>query len=322
MIDFALGLYFASLAVRGWMRGLVREVMDLAGLVIGVIFGVRFSATAGAFIEGWSGLGSGTSRILGGFAIFLGIGLVASVVSHYLGKVMRMPGLNLSNRIGGSALAFGWGWVLATVVISIATVAPLPAEWQDRLTESDLTGLLTDEEQPVQVAIKRFTGDRTLQSALNFNRLIGDQRVVLDPDETYEMEPALPEEVLRDREAEQVIFDLVSIARLDAGVPTLTWDERLAEIAAAYARDMAVRGYFGHVSPEGASVADRVEAAGVPYRIVGENLALAITAEIAHEGLMESDGHRANIEHAEFRNVGVGVMDTPFGLVVVQVFHG
>lgn len=322
MIDFALGLYFASLVVRGWVRGLVREVMDLVGLVIGVIVGVRFSATAGAFIEGWSGLGSGTSRILGGFAIFLGIGLVASIVSHYLGKVMRMPGLNLSNRIGGSALAFGWGWVLATVVISIASVAPLPTEWQERLAESDLAALLTDEQQPVQLAIKHFTGDRTLQAALNLNRLIGGQRVVLDPDETYEIEPALPDDVRRDQEADQAIFDLVNIARMDAGVPPLVWDERLAEVAAAYARDMATRGYFGHTSPEGESVVDRIEAAGVPYRLVGENLALAITAEVAHEGLMESEGHRANIEHPEFRNVGIGVMDTPFGLVVVQVFHG
>lgn len=322
MIDFALGLYFASLVVRGWLRGLVREVMDLAGLVVGVFVGVRFSAPAGAFIEGWSGLGSGASRILGGFTVFLGVGLVASIISHYLGKVMRLPGLNLSNRIGGSALAFGWGWVLATVIISIASVAPLPTEWQDRLAESDLVAMLTDEQQPVQLAIKQFTGDRTLQSALNLDRLIGGQRVVLDPEETYEIEPASPDEVQRDREAEQVIFDLVNVARRDKGLSPLIWDERLAEVGAAYAREMATRGYFGHTSPEGESVVDRIEEAGVPYRLIGENLALAVTAEVAHEGLMESEGHRANIEHPEFRNVGIGVVDTPFGLVVVQVFHG
>ena len=37
MIDFLLGLYFAGLALRGWLRGLVREAMDLAGLVLGIV---------------------------------------------------------------------------------------------------------------------------------------------------------------------------------------------------------------------------------------------------------------------------------------------
>ena len=233
MIDFVLGLYFASLFVRGWMRGLVREVMDLIGLVVGVLFGVRFSKGAGEFFESWTGLGPGTSRVLGGVVVFMGVGLAASILAHYLGRVMKMPGLNLSNRLGGSVLAFGWGWILATIVISVASVAPLPVEWQDRLAESDLATMLTDEEQPAQLAIKKFTGDRTLQSALNFDRLIGDDRVVLDPGETYEIEPTASEEIFRKREDERVIFDLVNIARRDAGVSTLEWNERLAEVGRA-----------------------------------------------------------------------------------------
>ena len=51
-------------------------------------------------------------------------------------------------------------------------------------------------------------------------------------------------------------------------------------------------------------------------------LALSVTAEMAHEGLMASEGHRANILRDEFRNVGIGVVDTPNGLLIVQLFHG
>ena len=32
MIDFLLGLYLAGLAVRGWLRGFVKELLDLIGL--------------------------------------------------------------------------------------------------------------------------------------------------------------------------------------------------------------------------------------------------------------------------------------------------
>ena len=53
----------------------------------------------------------------------------------------------------------------------------------------------------------------------------------------------------------------------------------------------------------------------------GENLALAPTTEFAHEGLMNSPGHRANILNGQFRRVGIGVLDGGiYGKMFVQEF--
>jgi uncharacterized protein YkwD len=41
----------------------------------------------------------------------------------------------------------------------------------------------------------------------------------------------------------------------------------------------------------------------------GENLAYAPSVAIAHEGLMNSPGHRENILRASFNKLGVGVID-------------
>ncbi len=322
MIDFILGLYFASLAVRGWIRGFVREVMDLLGLVIGILAGIRFSEAAGRFIESWSGIGPGTARVVGGIVIMIGVGLALALVANWLGKVMRLPGLNLTNRLGGGALAFGWGWMLATILISVASVVPLPDEWQAQFDESTLVSILIDEEQPAQQAIRGVTGDRTLQAALNFEQLLGGERVVLDPEASYAIDPVDSEEVERDRAAEQELFELVNRARLEAGLDVLDWHERLSDVAEEYARRMATEGFFSHVAPDGSTLGSRVAEGGVPYRIVGENLALAVTVPIAHDGLMESPGHRANILHEEFSSVGIGIVETPYGLIAVQVFHG
>ncbi len=35
MVDFVLGVYFTGLFVRGWLRGFVKEAMDLIGLIVG-----------------------------------------------------------------------------------------------------------------------------------------------------------------------------------------------------------------------------------------------------------------------------------------------
>ena len=85
---------------------------------------------------------------------------------------------------------------------------------------------------------------------------------------------------------------------------------------------MFARGYFAHDTPEGRSPFDRMREANVRFTTAGENLALAPTIPVAHTGLMNSPGHRANILRREFGRVGIGVMDGGMrGLMVSQEFR-
>jgi uncharacterized protein YkwD len=84
---------------------------------------------------------------------------------------------------------------------------------------------------------------------------------------------------------------------------------------------MFKRGYFAHVTPEGVDPFQRMDAAGIHYVTAGENLALAPTLDIAHDGLMNSPGHRANILNPAYRKVGIGVLDGGvYGEMFVQEF--
>jgi uncharacterized membrane protein required for colicin V production len=322
MVDFLIGSAFAALAVRGWFRGLVREFFDLVGLIVGAVAGIRFAEPVGSFIETWSGVSPGTARIIGGVAIFVLIGIGASIAAHYAGRAMSMPGFGLTNRVGGAVLAAGWGWVLATIVFSLLSLAPLPERWQALIDESRVAAALTDPDQPVQVALRRLSDDRSLQAALGLDGLLGGESVVLDPAETFEIEPADPAELDRRPALEDQDVELVNRERLAIGLQPLAANQTLSDVAAAYARQMAEGGFFGHTSPDGATVSDRVRAVGVRFIVVGENLALAATLESAHDGLMDSEGHRANILSTSFTEVGVGVVDGPLGVIVVQVFTG
>jgi uncharacterized protein YkwD len=65
-----------------------------------------------------------------------------------------------------------------------------------------------------------------------------------------------------------------------------------------------------------------MHAAKISFTTAGENLALAPTIPVAHAGLMNSPGHRANILRREFGRVGIGVMDGGMrGLMVSQEFR-
>ncbi|HEY0432465.1 MAG TPA: CAP domain-containing protein, partial [Chitinophagaceae bacterium] len=115
---------------------------------------------------------------------------------------------------------------------------------------------------------------------------------------------------------------LVNEERAKQGLRPLAPDPELTNVARAHSQDMFARGYFAHISPEGKSPFDRMDQAHVQYNTAGENLALAHSLTIAHNGLMNSPGHRANILNPAFGRVGIGILDGGFyGLMVSQEFR-
>lgn len=117
------------------------------------------------------------------------------------------------------------------------------------------------------------------------------------------------------------MFDLVNRDRLyysgGARLQPLRWNRKLAAVARAHSLDMARRGYFNHVSPDGRSVEDRLGAAGIVWHREGENIAIAdgvVQAESAFMGEPRfQKNHRWNILNPHYTDVGVGIVRGPNG---------
>lgn len=123
------------------------------------------------------------------------------------------------------------------------------------------------------------------------------------------------------KDLEQAMLRLINSERKKEGLGIITADEELAVVARKHSADMFTRGYFSHYTPEGKSPFDRIRKDGINFRIAGENLALAQTLQLAHQGLMESTGHRANILHKSFGRAGIGILDGGIhGIIVTQLF--
>lgn len=106
----------------------------------------------------------------------------------------------------------------------------------------------------------------------------------------------------------QEALSTVNAARLGAGRHALDPDARLDRAAQIHAEDMLRRSYYDHASPEGATPLGRVQAAGFPASVVGENLAAGMrTLPEAMAGWLRSSGHRRNILEPRFTHLGVGV---------------
>jgi uncharacterized protein YkwD len=107
---------------------------------------------------------------------------------------------------------------------------------------------------------------------------------------------------------EYQLFDLTNASRANHQLPILTWDEHVRETARKHSSDMALNQYFSHTNLEGESPFDRLEEDQVSFHTAGENLAYGQFSSIfAHEGLMNSMGHRKNILQKDYEYLGVGV---------------
>lgn len=104
------------------------------------------------------------------------------------------------------------------------------------------------------------------------------------------------------------MFDLTNATRVQHGLLPLQWDEKVRGTARKHSADMAEHNYFNHTNLKGESPFDRMLADQITFTVAGENLAYGQFSSIfAHEGLMNSIGHRENILKADFDYLGVGV---------------
>ena len=106
---------------------------------------------------------------------------------------------------------------------------------------------------------------------------------------------------------EQKVVELVNIERQKVGLPALTLDSAISNVARTKSKDMATNNYFAHQSPTYGSAGDMLTRFGIKWSAWGENIASGQrTPEAVVTAWMNSAGHRANILSANFSKIGVG----------------
>src|ERR1051326_1908903 len=82
-----------------------------------------------------------------------------------------------------------------------------------------------------------------------------------------------PKPEIRIPDLERLIHESINVERRGGEREALAWDDELGKLARAHSEDMAKRGYFKHVNPEGLTPMKRLEQAGYSQcRLVGENI--------------------------------------------------
>jgi uncharacterized protein YkwD len=315
VIDLLLVVLIVLNLLNGYRRGFILGVLDLAGWVLSLVAGLRYYDPVARLIaplELWS-------EVWDQPIAFILVALFVGALVHLIGyALLRRLSPEAHERPSNQALGLlpglANGLITAAIISALLLAVPLSESISERTRESVLVNRLAGYAQSLEARLRPVFGEAIARS-LNL--------LTVQPDSNERV--TLPFTVSSSRprpDLEKRMLDLVNAERVANGLQPLAPDPELTEVARRHSADMFARGYFAHDTPEGRTPFDRMKDANVRFLIAGENLALAPTVSIAHTGLMNSPGHRANILRPQFGRVGIGIMDGGMrGLMVSQEFR-
>lgn len=318
MVDFLLGLALAAMLVRGWLRGFVRESLDLVGLIFGIWIAFRLSVPFGDFLSTSFGIAPEVARIGGGIVLFLLFGVLLAIAAHFLSKMMNLPGLSMVNRVGGAAVAVGWGVVIVLVVISLLAVAPIPDDWRDELEESRVVQLIAGDDALPRRLFENMAGDNVMGALASIRGIFGSARVVPEGDETLEFPPAEADEIRQARSEAVDVVEELNEHRLSVGLNALTTVDVITTLAEDQAAGLYRAGLVRRMGDCAANLAQR------DYQVLrcDNGIALAATALGGLEGILDTQSGVSMAENPNLDRAGVAVVDGPTGRLVVVIMAG
>ena len=123
-----------------------------------------------------------------------------------------------------------------------------------------------------------------------------------------------------DERAEQQLVQLLNQERARAGLPSLKVDDRLTQAGRAHSVLMAQSNQLSHQLSGEPTLSKRLAATNLRFNNDAENVAYDYSVQAAHDGLMHSPPHRANILSPNYNTVGIGVVKSGEVLWVTQDF--
>lgn len=244
----------------------------------------------------------------------IAIRLVLAFVSNYVLK--RVPAsmhFSQTNKTLGIVPGLISGLIYSSIAAALLLLLPLSNNLTNETRDSTLAIKLSEKLEILESEVGPVLDD--------VNRSLSKITIEPSSDKFIKLGFSV-KDAKRRPDLEKEMLDMVNEERRKTGLKALKADPEIAEVALKHSADMFSRGYFSHISPEGATPFDRIQTAGVSFLTAGENLALAQSLKLAHTGLMDSPGHRANILHQSFGRLGIGILDGGIhGIMVTQNFR-
>jgi membrane protein required for colicin V production len=143
-IDLTLLVILALFGLRGYFRGLFREIFSLAGLVAGFMMAVRYDETVASLAQAWWNVSPLVLKGVAFVAIFFIVYFLFSLTGWLLHQSAKIIFLQTLNRLGGFAVGIGKGaTITAFIVFFLSSASWIPRSTRDKLDRAYLISPLS-----------------------------------------------------------------------------------------------------------------------------------------------------------------------------------
>ena len=318
-IDFFIGIFIVYNAFLGWKSGYLRQLINLILLSVAIHFSFRYSFQFGNYISNWFNSDIVFSEIFAGILIFSSQITIFSLILN-LFKV-REPEFEIGNKFSGILISLLVSNLVLTILFSSITLLNLPNTIKKEINESNLTSFYLNVDGTPQQFLELISGTDILKVSQRIKEITGSSTVVVDEFGCVEIPKYPLQSIFFDNDLSNQMAQILNEERVINNLLPLEFNQSISLVAKAYAIEMYTKGFWCHKNPEnGEFASDRLDNAGIPYQLIGENLAITPTLQSGHRSLMSSNSHRGTILDPNYKRLGLAVVSGPLGLIIVQIF--
>ncbi len=313
LVDLALVLALLFFSYSGFGKSLYLEILELTSFLLAFFLSLRFYNLAATVLKTQLSLPHSFANVLGFIIVWYLVEIAFFIFLRVLQKKLPRPGSFPGERYLSIIPSLLRGVIFVSVILVLIGTFPVQPTIKNEVKNSKIGSLLLSQTYRLEGPLKNVFGG-VAQDTLTF--------LTVQPKTSQRVNLGFKTSRFNfDERLESSMIDLVNKERIKNELPPLSFDPELREVARGHSGDMFKKGYFAHISPDGNDLGDRAKAGGVDFLVIGENLAFAPTLELAHNGLMNSPGHRANILSPDYNKIGVGAaLSEDFGIMFTQVF--
>lgn len=143
-IDIAILVVMGAFLLKGVLRGLLKEVCALLGLLLGGFLAFRYNGPLAESIMQASGWPSSVCVIIAFLGLFLACVLFFAVLGYLLSRFVKLLFLGGLNRVAGAFFGLAQGVMVLALVLFALSLRPWPPAIKPVLQQSELAPPLID----------------------------------------------------------------------------------------------------------------------------------------------------------------------------------
>jgi len=136
--DILIVVILLIAAYKGFTRGFVGELGGAVATVAALITPWYYNGAFDPWLESQAHLGPGSAHVVGMFLTGLFTYLIVLAIAFVVGRIAKLPILNIGNSIGGAAIGLLKGAVLVWFALFVALYFPLSRDIRTDLHNSKL----------------------------------------------------------------------------------------------------------------------------------------------------------------------------------------